>query len=128
MLSVTRKISPALSLILFSCLWLAGCLSWTTENGDSSQTRHCIGYTRISLPRTIAPGGQTFEVKEIENWGISGGPNGLALGYSAHKQVKLPPDNAFYIQVATQEQFDRLYEFITRQKEANLWVIKSVSD
>ncbi len=76
------------------------------------------------MPKTTSSENIIFKVKEISNIGISAGATGLSLGYSGQKVIILPHENAFYIEVTTEEQFKQLQEFLQQQKEAKLWVVK----
>lgn len=116
---ITRK--------LFICslsVFVAGCVGFKTENEHGEATNHYFGYTKVTFPKTMSSTGRVFEVKDVRNTGLFLGEQGLGIGYTKNSKISLPPKNAMYIEVTSEEHFRRLKLLLEEQKESDIWIRK----
>lgn len=72
----------------------------------------------MKFPRQ-ASNREGFDIKEISNVGFAvGRPAGVSLGYTKDKIISMPPDGRIYVEVHTDEQFEKAKSLI-RELEKN---------
>jgi len=118
----------AISVFIIGTISLSGCFCWKTNSSTDGSVQHYFGYTKVVSPKTATSEEVPFEVKDVSIIGLAAGSLGFIVGYSAQKNISLPPENSFYIEVSTEEQFNALQEFLKNNKEAKLWIQKRTGD
>lgn len=64
-----------------------------------------------------------FDIKEISNIGFAvGRPAGVSLGYAKDKIVSMPPDSRIYVEVHTDEQFEKAKNLIRELEKIGIGV------
>jgi hypothetical protein len=97
-----------------------------TKGPDGSVRRYYFGYTVVTIPKA-APDRPDFCVREVSNVGLAIGGGDLGFGYNKTKNVVLPPDGAIYLEVVTDEQFNKARELIELCNQAGLCVTKKTT-
>jgi len=96
--------------------------SCTTHNPDGSVSRHYFGYTVVKFPRQVS-NREGFDIKEISNVGFAAGrPAGVSLGYTKDKIISMPPDGRIYVEVHTDEQFEKAKDLIRELEKVGIGI------
>lgn len=107
--------------LLIGCVATLLC-SCATHNKDGSVSRHYFGYTVVKFPRQVS-NHDGFDIKEISNVGFAvGRPAGVSLGYTKDKIVSMPLDGRLYVEVHTEEQFEKAKNLIRELEKIGVGV------
>ncbi len=100
--------------ILVGVLAIAGCAQFTTVRQDGSVVKHYIGYVRVIEPPTVGKG-EPFYVSEIETLGLRLS-KGVGLGYFHERSEAIPLDCRLVINVANEQQLERVFQVLFQSK------------